>query len=275
MTPTTLRASVAYKLLFSLLVAATPVGTGCVTDVDSGEEDGSDPSALEGDDDDADDTDVGCELGATRECDLPGPTPETPETGFQTCVEGEGGPGWDACQPSSSSTPLVLSFDGRPVEMIATMAGSFDLSGLGATIATDWPAAATPWLALDRDGDGAIGGGEELFGSATVLSGGARAPHGFAALRELDSDGDGRITARDEAWSRLVLWSDRDADRTSSAGEMAPLASRGVTAIELGFERAPRCDARGNCEIERASFTFTDGGAPRAGAIVDVHLRWQ
>lgn len=255
--------SSATTLIFSLLVAAVPFGTGCVTEVDDGE--GSDGSALEADDEP-------CEAGESRECALDS---DESGVGVQTCSEIEGVPTWGDCTSSSSSTPLVLSFDGGAVEYVTTMGGAFDLTGLGASVATDWPTAATPWLALDRDGDGAIGGGEELFGSATVLSSGARADNGFTALRELDTNSDGWITPEDEGFSRLVLWSDRDANRASGQGELATLASRGVTAIALSYARAPRCDARGNCEIERATFQFDDGLTRRTGAIIDVHLKWQ
>lgn len=177
---------------------------------------------------------------------------------------------------SGASTPLVLSFEKAPVAYSAAMGGSFDLTGLGVSVATDWPTAATPWLALDRDGNGAIDGGEELFGSATRLDSGLRADNGFSALRELDSDGDGRITPADAAWSRLTLWTDRDGDRASTPVELAPLASRGITSIELRYERDARCDGRGNCEIERAGFTYDDAsGLSHEGAVIDVHLRFQ
>lgn len=252
----------AAHLLLALVLAALPFGAGCVTDVDDGEDDGSDQSALQGDE--------ACEIGESRECVDAGGL-----SGFQTCDDVEGEGTWSDCVSSAASTPLVLAFEGQRVEYVTAMAGAFDLSGLGASVATDWPTAATPWLALDRDGDGAIGGGEELFGSATKLASGARADNGFSALVELDSDGDGWITPADEAWSRLVLWSDADSDRVSSAGELTSLASRGVTGIAVRYERAPRCDDRGNCEIERAAFTFTDGLRQRTGAIIDVHLRWQ
>jgi hypothetical protein len=257
--------SLASKLILAALLAAVPTGTGCVADVEPGEDEGADESALE----DADE----CELGESRECVIGDPAAGA--TGIQTCVDVEGVPTWDDCASSSASTPLVLSFDGSPIEYVTAMTGAFDLSGMGATIATDWPAAATPWLAMDRDGDGSIGGGEELFGSATVLAHGARADNGFAALAELDADGDGWITPEDAAWSRLVLWSDHDADRASDEGELTPLAARGVTAIAVRYERAPRCDARRNCEIERAVFRYADGNASKTGAIVDVHLKWQ
>ncbi|KYG06335.1 calcium-binding protein [Sorangium cellulosum] len=273
-------------LSFSLLLAAVPFGAGCVGEVISAEGEGSDDSALEGAEEASpedgngngggggntpggEEAEAACTIGESRNCTNHG------MGGYELCEDVEGVPTWTGCQSSSVSTPLVLSFDQRPVEYLTAMTGAFDLTGLGATIATDWPTAATPWLALDRDGNGSIDGGAELFGSATVLASGARADNGFTALRELDSDGDGRITARDEAWSRLVLWSDRDANRASSAGELEPLASRGLVAIELSYGRDRRCDGRGNCEIERAAFTFSDGAAARTGAVIDVHLRWQ
>ena len=165
-------------------------------------------------------------------------------------------------------TPLVLSFDVARVEL-GQASGSFDLALAGASFGSDWPTAQTPWLALDRDGSGRIDDGGELFGSGTSLRDGTRAENGFQALAELDDDGDGQITASDYAFASLRLWADENRDRVSQPGELEPLSARGVTHIGLGYERAPRCDARGNCEVERASFDFAEG---RRGAIIDVHL---
>jgi hypothetical protein len=179
------------------------------------------------------------------------------------------------CPRLPRDTPLVLSFDGAPVELVADAAHSFDLNGAESRV-TDWPAARTPWLALDRDGDGRIGDGSELFGSMTVLSSGARAPDGFAALRELDADGDGRLTPADPAFAGLVLWADRDGDRRSSPDEIAPLSAYEILSIDLDDHVETRCDARGNCEVERASFQYRDAaGVVRTGAVVDVHLAAQ
>lgn len=178
--------------------------------------------------------------------------------------------------PDTSSTPLVLSFDRAPVRFASGARGAaFDINGV-MSVATDWVAAETPWLALDRDGDGRINDGAELFGSATMLASGARAPNGFVALRELDANGDGRIDASDPAFARLQLWSDCDGNRASQPGELTGLASRRLLAIDLDYTSdAPRCDARGNCEIERAAFRYLDeAGMERAGEIVDVHLRY-
>jgi hypothetical protein len=217
--------------------------------------------------------------GFANFCALPGDPPNAP-SGIQDCeLDSQGHWGWSTCAPespppSSGSTPLVLSFDGAPVVFASTL-GAFDLA-VTQSVVTDWPTAATPWLALDRNGNGAIDDGAELFGSATVLRSGERAANGFAALAELDSNGDGRITPEDAAWSSLRLWSDENGDRVSSTAELSPLSAKRILSIDLGYISARSCDARGNCEIERASFRWADeAGVEHTGTIVDVHLRHQ
>ncbi len=210
----------------------------------------------------------------------PAPRASAPP-GSRFCeLDDQGNWGWSDCAadppppPGAGSTPLVLSFDGAPVTFASTL-GAFDLA-VTQSVVTDWPTASTPWLALDRNGNGAIDDGAELFGSATVLRSGERATNGFIALAELDSNGDGRITPEDAAWSSLRLWSDENADRVSSAAELSPLSARRILSIDLRYTEGRRCDARGNCEIERASFRWADeSGVEHTGTIVDVHLRHQ
>ncbi|MBM4374136.1 MAG: calcium-binding protein [Deltaproteobacteria bacterium] len=173
-------------------------------------------------------------------------------------------------------TPLVLSFDDRPVSY-TTEAGAvtFDLSQHGATQTFDWPSARTPWLALDVDGNGAIESGAELFGSAVRLTNGQFADNGFEALAEHDLNHDGRIDAADPVWARLVAWGDTNGDRVSQPRELRPLADLGVYRLDLGYLRAPRCDERGNCEIEQATMGVLEDGEARQGRVIDVHLRVQ
>jgi hypothetical protein len=248
-------------MLTATLIAAAGWMGGCTTDVDSQEGEGQ--SALEGET---------CEVGDARACELDG------QPGTEHCDDGEDGPAWSECfvDQSTGATPLVLAFRGEAVAYSTQMRGSFDLTGLGVSIATDWPTAATPWLAIDRDGSGTIDGGEELFGSASRLASGGRAEHGFQALAELDANGDGSITAADPSWTELLVWTDRDGDRVSDAGELTKLAALSVEALHVEHVRAPRCDARRNCEIERARFDWRDGdGRVQAGALIDVHLAFQ
>ncbi len=211
-----------------------------------------------------------CEEGEQRSCG--------PDQGIQYCfVDDHDIAGWSDCfadgAVSSTTTPLVLSFDGGAVAMSEAPGLPFALTATSQCVGTDWPTAATPWLAIDRDGDGRVTSGAELFGSAVPLETGVLADNGFQALAELDSDKDGRITAHDVRFSELMVWSDRDANRLSDATELEHLAARGIVSIDLSYGSDRRCDVRGNCEIERASFRFTDGtGLERTGAVIDVHL---
>ena len=179
-------------------------------------------------------------------------------------------PGGDD-QPSSAlcgdNTPLVVAFDDEPV-VFAAGGGAFAFAA-GAPVTTDWPTARTPWIALDRDGNGAIDGGAELFGDRT---GGARYANGFAALATLDANHDGQLDASDPGFAALVLWSDRDGDHASSAAELRPLGAT-IVSISLADRLDARCDARGNCEGERASMVWRDAtGALHRGAVIDVYL---
>ena len=232
-------------------------------------------------------------MGWTQSCVVE----ETGDEGYQECVAMGLGLAWNSCRPVPQceemyrwdggccadeynccagdldcETPLVLSFDGAPVRYTSAMHGSFDLTGAGMTIASDWPTAATPWLVLDRDGNGSIDDGGELFGSATRLASGAFAGNGFAALAELDDNGDGRISPADDAWAALAVWRDNDSSRSSTPGELEPLTETRLLWIDLAYTVSPRCDDRGNCERERARFGYRDGDVTREGAIVDVHL---
>jgi hypothetical protein len=164
-------------------------------------------------------------------------------------------------------TPLVVAFEGEAVAFEPSRATFAFQPGL--PVNNDWPTAATPWIALDRDGDGAITSGAELFGDATE---GVEARNGFEALASLDANRDGVIDRRDPAFAKLVLWSDRDGDRRSSPSELRPLAEL-IESLPLAYEVVPRC-ANGNCEGERAAITWrAPDGQPRSGAVIDVYLR--
>jgi hypothetical protein len=152
-------------------------------------------------------------------------------------------------------TPLLVSFDGAVPRMAPASAARFAFHR-GDPIASEWPTAATPWIALDRDGDGAITAGDELFGDAS----GAR--DGFEALTALDANHDGRIDAADPAYSKLVLWFDRDGNHASSPDELVPLSSV-VTSIALAHDDAMR---------GALTWRGPDGTA-HAGAAIDLYVR--
>ena len=182
------------------------------------------------------------------------------------CSGGEDQPSSDLC---GDNTPLVVAFEGQPIEF--TRGATFAFHG-GAPTATDWPTATTPWIAFDANSDGVIDRGSELFGSDTVLPDGGTAVNGFVALAALDANGDGAIDAMDPQFAKLVLWADRDADGKSATGELSALSTT-IVSISLAAKVDARCDARANCEGERATLTWRDAqGALHTGAVVDVYL---
>ncbi|MDP2316629.1 MAG: hypothetical protein Q8P41_27290 [Pseudomonadota bacterium] len=192
-------------------------------------------------------------------------------TDDEDCPEVVGATGACVADCDSCITPLVLSFDATPIHF-SSGPGRFDF-GTGRPLATDWPSLATPWLALDRNGNGVVDDATELFGDATPLADGGRGKNGFVPLRALDTDGDGAVTPEDTAWGGLRAWTDLDLDHACSAEELVPLARFGVVAIGVDHVIAPRCDARGNCERERGALRYvTPEGIERQGAVVDVYL---
>jgi hypothetical protein len=182
------------------------------------------------------------------------------------CPGGEDQPSSDLC---GENTPLVVAFENQPVRF--TPGGTFAFQP-GDPVASDWPTAATPWIALDVDHDAAITSGAELFGSSTVLPDGTTARNGFVALAALDANHDGRIDASDPAFPSLLLWTDRDGDRRSAPEELTALSSV-IVSISIDNHVEVRCDARRNCERERATLQWRDAqGARHEGSVVDVYL---
>lgn len=175
----------------------------------------------------------------------------------------------------SCTTPLVLAFDPLVPVAFQTASHAFDLSaGSAKAVPVEWPSVATPWLAIDRDGNGSIDNGTELFGTSSPRSGDRAARNGFEALAQLDANRDGFVDSSDPDWSRLLVWADANGDGFSQREELRPAAEAGLLGISLTWSIATRCDGRGNCERERAEFRWADrDGNVRAGAVVDVYLR--
>ena len=208
-----------------------------------------------------------CRPGESQSCGLPEPMFAGLTRGCTLADDGSWQ--WD---PYGCNTPLVLSFDAAPIEFTQAI-GHFDIVGLGASFGHDWVSSKTPWLVIDKNGNGRIDDGRELFGSMTELASGRRASNGFEALGELDANGDRLITPSDPAYRGLHLWRDLNQDRTSSPAELEPLDESGVTTLSIDYQIERRCSDSA-CEVERAAFDFVDaGGRLRQGVTVDVHFR--
>ncbi|BEV16248.1 hypothetical protein HBDW_30360 [Herbaspirillum sp. DW155] len=120
---------------------------------------------------------------------------------------------YDQWGNSRNIDPLIVDLDGDGIETIARSAGvhfDHDLSGFAEQ--SGWINRDDALLARDLNGDGKITSGAELFGDHTRLTNGNFAPHGFAALADLDSNNDGLFSAEDAAFSSIRLWQDRNSD---------------------------------------------------------------
>jgi hypothetical protein len=173
-------------------------------------------------------------------------------------------------------SPLILDLDGNGVRASTIAEGvGFDLLGRGEQVRTAWPVGGDALLALDRDGDGRIGSGAELFGNSREHA------DGFAALAALDGsamggNGDGVVDARDAAFAYLVAWRDANRDGVSDAGELWPLARLGITSISLASQPLHSWDEAGNAHSAAGTFTRVGaGGVSVTGAIVDVWFRYR
>ncbi len=105
------------------------------------------------------------------------------------------------------------------------------------------------FLALDRDGNGTIDSGRELFGDVTPQMPSDN-PNGFRALAVFDDalnggNEDGRIDSQDSIFESLKLWLDRNHNGFSESEEIMPLSSR-VNWIELEYGTSSRVDEHGN-----------------------------
>lgn len=166
---------------------------------------------------------------------------------------------------------LAFDLDGDGIETSHDAAGVlFDNDNDGIRTATSWIMPDDGLLVMDRNGNGLIDNGSELFGAGTLLANGSRAASGFAALAEQDSNGNGVISSDDASWDQLKIWRDLNQDGISQDGELSSMAQMDIAYIDIhGHERAQML-ANGNRIANAGYYARSDGNTP---VIADVRLR--
>lgn len=166
---------------------------------------------------------------------------------FETCT-------CSGCAGCGGS-PILIDINGDGFSMTDARNGIyFDLRGAGAREKLSWTASGSDdaWLALDRNGNGIIDDGTELFGNFTSQP---EAPPGdrncFRALAEFDKqekggNADGKIDKEDAIFSSLWLWQDSDHNGVSARTELHGLNELGLSVLDLDFKTSRRKDEYGN-----------------------------
>ena len=164
--------------------------------------------------------------------------------------------------------PLVFDLGGDGITTVSLEESNafFDLDNNGFAEKTSWVGVKEGLLAYDKNGDGVINGGNELFGDRTLMKDGKTlASSGFAALTEYDDNKDGKIDSNDVIYALLRIWQDADGDGIASAGELRRLVDLGIVSIGLSYSNTGVTDSANNIQVRTGTFTLADGSSRTVG----------
>ena len=147
----------------------------------------------------------------------------------------------------------MIDVDGNGINLTGQLSGVyFDLNADGRAEKISWTGTGSDdaWLALDRDGNGIIDNGRELFGNMTAPRP-ENYENGFLELAAWDQteyggNADGQISDRDSVYSDLKLWQDKNHNGISEPGELQSFPDLGLRSIALDYKKASARDRNGN-----------------------------
>ena len=182
-----------------------------------------------------------------------------------------------------SRDPLTLDLNGDGIQTVplSTPPLFFDLTASGIKTSVGWIAPSDGLLVMDRNGNGVIDNGAELFGDATPQYDAAgnptttRTADGFAALAQEDSNHDGVVNNLDTNFASLRVWQDANQDGISQANELKTLYQQGIASFDVNAAHHLQTLANGNQIADLGTYTRVDGTTGNAGTpqgMADVNL---
>jgi hypothetical protein len=160
--------------------------------------------------------------------------------------------------------PLVINFNGAASQLSgeANRRFRFDLNGDGKAEILPGFASGSGYLVIDRNDNGRIDSGKELFGP--------QSGNGFAELALLDSDGNGWIDENDEDFSRLSVFT----PGAEGSSTLQSLSDLGIGALSLAHVATPFAlrDADNNDlgVVKSSGFYLMESG--QSGTLQEVDL---
>lgn len=170
---------------------------------------------------------------------------------------------------------LVLDLDGDGIETIGVRKNIlFDHDGNRVRIGTGWVKSDDGLLVWDRNGNGQIDSGAELFGVNYIKADGIHAKDGFDALRDLDGNGDGVFDGNDPHFASVRVWRGIDrrlnnsgSDTLLQAREWQTLDELGIASISLNSSPQTIELVGDSLQIAASVYARKDNGAGTIGAV--------